>query len=185
MEEYTADKDLKNRLIIAGMAELNEHGVRDFSLRRVASEANVSCAAPYRHFKNKEELINEIIEYTLHGWLLMADAVVEAHGDDYKKTLIELCICECRFWIANRELNRTLSVTDNESAGSVSRFDEPLVCAIGRYCRANSFDEKDLELIKFTVLTVLYGVVSLVNISAYTADEAIAKISASLESLIK
>ena len=36
-----------------------------FSLRKVAVMCHVSHAAPYKHFKNKEELIEAIIQYVL------------------------------------------------------------------------------------------------------------------------
>ncbi|MBQ9131598.1 MAG: helix-turn-helix transcriptional regulator, partial [Clostridia bacterium] len=60
MEEGYTSHAVRERLIIAGIRELEAHGLNDFSLRRVAVACEVSCAAPYRHFKDKEELILEI-----------------------------------------------------------------------------------------------------------------------------
>ena len=48
---------LREALILAGIAEINAFGANDFSVRRVASACNVSSAAPYKHFKDKKELI--------------------------------------------------------------------------------------------------------------------------------
>ena len=49
------EESVRERLIIAGIEELRERGVQNFSLRRAALSAQVSCAAPYRHFKDKNE----------------------------------------------------------------------------------------------------------------------------------
>ena len=56
MEQEFIENSVRTRLILSGMSEIEKHGVNDFSLRRVALAAQVSCAAPYRHFKDKEEL---------------------------------------------------------------------------------------------------------------------------------
>ena len=57
--------NLREALIIAGIKEINVHGVSGFSIRRVAENCNVSCAAPYRHFESKEsalEFLKEVFE---------------------------------------------------------------------------------------------------------------------------
>ena len=49
--------DLKSTLLDAAIKMLKTKSARELSLRELAREAGVSIAAPYRHFKNKEELI--------------------------------------------------------------------------------------------------------------------------------
>ena len=68
MEKVYPDDGVRTRLILSALDELCEHGVVDFSLRRVALKAQVSCAAPYRHFKSKEELITETAKYITMKW---------------------------------------------------------------------------------------------------------------------
>ena len=48
--------DLKIQLIKSGLQMVQEDGINKLSLRRLAQMCNVSEAAPYSHFKNKEEL---------------------------------------------------------------------------------------------------------------------------------
>ena len=56
-----ARKDnIRDELIRAGIEELNQHSLTDFSVRRIAAKCGVSAAAPYKHFKNKQEFIAEI-----------------------------------------------------------------------------------------------------------------------------
>ncbi|WP_022818900.1 TetR/AcrR family transcriptional regulator [Fusobacterium russii] len=56
-------KDLKNELIKKGIEIVNKEGINLFSLRKVATACKVSHAAPYSHFKNKEELLNKMQIY--------------------------------------------------------------------------------------------------------------------------
>ncbi len=52
--------DLRNAMIDAGISIINEEGLKNLSLRKVAKACEVSHAAPYKHFENKEALINAI-----------------------------------------------------------------------------------------------------------------------------
>ncbi|NER01100.1 MAG: TetR/AcrR family transcriptional regulator [Cyanothece sp. SIO2G6] len=54
--------DLRNSQISAGLKILREEDVHALSLRRVAREADVSAAAPYRHFKDKQALMAALSE---------------------------------------------------------------------------------------------------------------------------
>ena len=51
---------LRQALIDAGIKFINENGEENLSLRKVAAMCNVSHAAPYAHFKDKDELIEAI-----------------------------------------------------------------------------------------------------------------------------
>ena len=52
--------NLREALIEAGIRIINERGEDALSLRKVASACDVSHAAPYAHFKDKDELIEAI-----------------------------------------------------------------------------------------------------------------------------
>src|SRR5258708_10096955 len=54
--------DLRAALIQAGLKLLGEAGVGGLSLRAAAELAGVSHAAPYRHFRDKDELLSAIAE---------------------------------------------------------------------------------------------------------------------------
>lgn len=56
---------LKEALIEAGIQMIVEEGIEKFSLRKVAAKCNVSHTAPYKHFKNKEALIEEMMAYVM------------------------------------------------------------------------------------------------------------------------
>ena len=52
--------NLRQALIDAGIKIINESGEENLSLRKVAAACNVSHAAPYAHFKDKDELLEAI-----------------------------------------------------------------------------------------------------------------------------
>ncbi|MBQ7261047.1 MAG: TetR/AcrR family transcriptional regulator [Lachnospiraceae bacterium] len=52
--------NLREALIEAGIRIINESGEDALSLRKVVSACNVSHAAPYAHFKDKDELVKAI-----------------------------------------------------------------------------------------------------------------------------
>ena len=75
--------NLRNSLIEAGIQLVNEQGVQHFSLRKVASLCNVSHAAPYSHFKSKEELFDAMQVYVIE--LFMTELQASQEGFTNKK----------------------------------------------------------------------------------------------------
>ena len=67
--------DLRNALLEAARALLEEGPLADLSLRAVARRAGVSHAAPYRHFPNHESLL---VELALEGFAELRGDVAAA-----------------------------------------------------------------------------------------------------------
>ncbi len=81
--------NLHSALIEAAIPLLEAHGPAALSLREVAKAAGVSHAAPYRHFRDKTELLEEI---TARGYDTLTDACQRAqrlYADDSAKQLVE------------------------------------------------------------------------------------------------
>ena len=55
--------NLRNELIEKAIAIVNDEGEQGLSIRKVAGACGVTYAAPYAHFKNKEELLSACREY--------------------------------------------------------------------------------------------------------------------------
>ena len=85
-------KNMKEALILAGISEINANGVHNFSVRRVADACNVSCAAPYKHFKDKRDFIAGIIEYVNGQWAARQEEILAACGDDLRAQLVEISV---------------------------------------------------------------------------------------------
>ena len=54
--------DLKGELMRQALKILDKKGVEGLTLREVARAAKVSHTAPYRHFKDKEDILAAIAE---------------------------------------------------------------------------------------------------------------------------
>jgi AcrR family transcriptional regulator len=77
--------DLRNGLLEAARAILEEESLAALTLRAVARKAGVSHAAPYRHFPNHEALL---VELSIEGFEELREALVEAakaHGNESDK----------------------------------------------------------------------------------------------------
>lgn len=88
---------LRDALILAGIEEINKHGVSGFSIRRVAMACNVSCAAPYRHFQDREALILAIIDYVNDIWAQRQKQILSQCGDTVREQLTEISVNFVRF----------------------------------------------------------------------------------------
>ncbi len=170
MEENQTIDNVRNRLILSGLSELDRHGVRDFSLRRVAIAAGVSCAAPYRHFKDKSELIEAIISYVLDGWSLLTAQLSEIFADDTRSLIAELAVSGLRFWIANGNFRTVLMTLDGESPSVLSSFDTPITDAVKKYAMEQGRDDGDL--LAFRIMSMLYGAVLMVDGGFESAENA-------------
>ena len=118
MDYYEGYETVKQKLIIAGISEIEEHGISDFSLRRVATSCNVSCAAPYKHFESKEDFIAQIVLYIHNKWMMLRDQVASIFEGDIKKQLTELCVAYVRFWIANPNFRAVLMLRTDSLANT-------------------------------------------------------------------
>ncbi len=159
MEDRFVEENVRHRLILSGIAELEEHGIADFSLRRAAIGAQVSCAAPYRHFKSKEEYVNEIISYVGSKWDLLSKEIYAIFSGDPAALAQEICIANIRFRIANR--NFPLALAHTRASGKT--IDESIETVVLEYCKTVGLDESEAELKCFTILALIYGAVSMLN----------------------
>lgn len=182
MEEEYIESSVKKRLILSGIKELSEHGVRDFSLRRVALAAQVSCAAPYRHFKDKDELILGIISHVADDFELLSKQICEIYVDSLTERLIHLAVVTFRFWIANgsfRTVMLSLDLsTDSAFRLQIERFDAPVRGTV-RELVGNSDDE-----LVFTVLSLIYGAVDLVTMSGFSPKVAEERLKSGITRLV-
>lgn len=103
---------VRERLIITGIQELSLHGIQDFSVRRVASACNVSCAAPYKHFEDKNSFIAGIIEYVISRWESNIPEIIAAHPNDLRTQLIEISVRYVRFLVQNSHFRSIIMLKD-------------------------------------------------------------------------
>jgi len=76
--------NLKQALVEATIKLIEEKGPLGFTLSEAAKQAGVSAAAPYRHFKGREELIAEVAR---QGFEIFADLLEFARSKGGSSTL--------------------------------------------------------------------------------------------------
>lgn len=118
-EAITIDKktyhhgDLKKELIHNGLLLLNKEGIEGFSLRKVASMCGVSHNAPYKHFKDKDALINEIIKEVWKEFYIALLDVTKVYSNDSKLQIIEMGKAYVKFMVENPEYLKFMFLSDN------------------------------------------------------------------------
>ncbi len=167
MEYFDGFETVKQKLIIAGISEIQEHGITDFSLRRVASSCNVSCAAPYKHFKSKEDFIAEIVLYIHSKWLMLQKQVEQIFNGDAKKQLVESCVAYIKFWIANPNF-RTILMMNTDSLkddriNSMTKITDSTKALIKKCCVEYKISEKEHLKKEYIIHSLIYGATLMID----------------------
>ncbi len=164
MKDIIQDNGVRDRLLIAGINELHSRGINDFSLRRVASAAQVSCAAPYRHFSGKDEFICEIIKYIESRFDLFAKEINTAYADTPNILVTELAAAYVRFWFGNPNFRSVLlNFSDSASVFALPKPGSSLACATEKYCEKNNIAHlKEQKL--YSLMSLVFGTVMLMGI---------------------
>lgn len=83
--------DLRRALIDAATRLLETEGARLLSLRSVARAAGVSHTAPYRHFRDKHELLEAVAAAGFDQLTECHDEILAEHPDDPRRQILEGC----------------------------------------------------------------------------------------------
>ena len=157
----------RERLIQAGMQEIEENGVSKFSLRRVAQRCGVSCAAPYKHFRDKGALIQAIAYEYNAQWSRRQLAVLERAGEDITLTLQEVCKEYLRFLLDNPNFCALVSLTDAATGKWFmnSLFDgtTPAKKLVQQYCAYHRMDSETAHVKVVLLRGLFFGVAMLVG----------------------
>ena len=92
--------ELRKTLIETGIEFINQYGEEKLSLRKIAEKCGVSNAAPYAHFKDKNDFINAVQMYIMDSFM---DSLVVCANEckDEKQILSELGVCYVMFFYHN------------------------------------------------------------------------------------
>jgi AcrR family transcriptional regulator len=74
--------NLKDALIVAAAELIDSHGTTEFSITDAANRAGVSSAAPYRHYKDKQDLLEHVRELAFLG---LYEAVDQASRENSER----------------------------------------------------------------------------------------------------
>jgi AcrR family transcriptional regulator len=158
----------RERFLKAAVAELQEHGISDFSIRRVAKRCDVSCAAPYKHFESRNDLLLEVVKFINKKWITIFDQTVEAHSDKpLKNQIVAVCMAYLTFLCTYPEYQTILFMNDKgfppdvlAEKGKLSKESERL---IKEYCESVNMPDDVLFRKKLVIRSLLNGSAILIN----------------------
>ncbi len=94
--------NLRNSLIETGIELINQEGLKQLSLRKVAALCRVSQTAPYSHFKSKEDLLEAMKDYVTEQFMeVLNNAVKSCPNQHDPYVLIQLGKSYVMFFIRN------------------------------------------------------------------------------------
>ncbi|PJI09295.1 MULTISPECIES: TetR/AcrR family transcriptional regulator [Clostridium] len=125
--------NLRNDMIQNGLKLLTNKGYEEFSLRKVAKMCGVSHTTPYKHFKNKDDLICAIISEGTEKFKKSLEKISLEHTTDFKAQVLELGKKYIKFMVENPDYFKLL-LMDNLS-NKVFICNHNLLCIKG-----DSFD---------------------------------------------
>ncbi|MEM1191081.1 MAG: TetR/AcrR family transcriptional regulator [Pseudomonadota bacterium] len=82
--------DLRNAMIVAAAELIEESGSLGFSMADAARRAGVSTAAPYRHFRDKEALLDAVAQLGFFGLSESARRVRDAEAEGSIEAIIAI-----------------------------------------------------------------------------------------------
>lgn len=82
--------NLRNALIVAAAELIEEAGCPEFAISDAAKRAGVSTAAPYRHFKDREDLLDAVSELCFIGLADAAQKSRDQHEMGSRECIIAL-----------------------------------------------------------------------------------------------
>ena len=160
MDNKFARKTIKEKLILAGIDEIGNCGVANFSLRQVAVACNVSCATPYNYFKNKEGFVVEIIQYIKHQWSLLKTEINKLYKNDEKQLLIELCVFYIKFLVGNPNYRSIIMLdsieVDDESYTDIESARNFIELELEHYMKINNVSVREARRKSFVIRAIVF-----------------------------
>ncbi|WP_018548502.1 TetR/AcrR family transcriptional regulator [Streptomyces sp. LaPpAH-108] len=171
--------DLRAALLESAERTLREKGAGALSLRELARAAGVSHAAPGRHFKDKQALLDAL---ALDGYerldRTLTAATATTPGAALEQRMTALARAYLGFAIENPELLELMFARKHEPAGSdriAAAVDQTLGSLTRLFADAQERGEivqGDPERITLVAAASLHGLAALVASCALEADEA-------------
>jgi AcrR family transcriptional regulator len=172
--------ELRQALITAARQLINERQGNDFSLSDACRRAGVSTAAPYRHFADKGEIINEVVAQGFIDMTNRSRSEAEAFPPGTPGRILALGRVYLTFAIGEPALFRLMfSQTSNPTHDDIASITGKgcfayVLGEVVSYCRLNRV-EGDAQMIAVQLWTMVHGAASL------TIDGDYAKVAPDLD----
>lgn len=170
--------NLKYELIEEGIALVNEGGIANFSLRKLAKRIGVAPTACYNHFLDKEELLESMTDHinkSLEGAL--TKAIENAQTSDERYITLAMAKAYVKFFAENSRYfffmydagNYVIQLNDNDLVGEYRPFNMFKEVAIrGMKKRGISNEECKYNLV--AMWAMVHGLATLANTKGFRYD---------------
>ena len=161
--------NLKETMIDKGLELLNKVGYDAFSMRKLANICGVSHSAPYRHFKNKDELISAIRYKVLKNFNTYLKEALNEHPSS-KDVIAKMAKLYVEFFVENpdylqfiflskfppsiRIQNNQALLSDNPS---IEIFTETYI----RYLESTSINKNEMIVNIISMWSIVHGLTML------------------------
>ncbi|MEO1206730.1 MAG: TetR/AcrR family transcriptional regulator [Pseudomonadota bacterium] len=159
--------DLREALIGAVLQLIEEQGAENFSLADACRRAKVSTAAPYKHFKDRDEILEIIVMRAFNDMADHAVAEVEKHGPGTPESMVALGKNYIGYAVNRPALFRLMFGQNPKINQARNVQDEGRRCfgsvieQVAIYCRANGLEANALS-IATRLWTFVHGMASLI-----------------------
>lgn len=155
-------ENTKEKLILAGLKEIETYGLQNFSTRRVAKACGVSCAAPYKHFKDTQEFIAEILSYINRLYSAEQKKVIEEYkNESYRVQILKVAMLYIRFLTDHPDFRAMImqNYTDANERYRVlrSQISSETYRLVSLYCREVNMTPEARKRKTFIVRSIIYG----------------------------
>lgn len=158
--------DLREALIAATRRLVMERGAENFTLADACRVAGVTTAAPYRHFRSKQEILEEIASRGFEELRTKAMAVAAEKGPGTLEAIVAMGQTYVAFAVSETALFRLMFGQDpslkqaEHVAGTGHECFANLIEQIALYCQKNRVRGDALE-IALRLWTFVHGAASL------------------------
>ncbi len=167
--------NVKEKLILNGIEEMSVFGVQEFSVRRVAQKSGVSCAAPYKHFKDRNSFVAAILEYINENWEQIALQIAAEYPDDYRKQLVNISLRYVQFLVENPHFRSILMLKDDEFDAEHralrTKVSSVTYDIVQKYCKSVSMPADVMQRKLYVVRSLIYGAAILIDNKEMAYDE--------------
>ncbi len=165
----------RERLILAGIADIEQHGVANLSLRRVAKACHVSSAAPYKHFANKPDFLVSMMDYISSKWYVMQARILAEHPQDPLRTLFEVAVAYTQFLVDNPHFRSIIMMktTGMDERYRIARanLSADTKRLISECCQTLDIPPETERKKTFIIRSIIYGAALMMDNGAAAQDE--------------
>lgn len=160
---------LRETLIEAGISILEEEDIRGLSLRKVAKRAEVSHAAPYRHFEDKVDLLSAIAEEGFKKLSQQFETAIETHADHSHKQMIAIGKGYIGFGLQHPAqltlmFSDLLKITNSDTLSDAARYTfQLLVESVSSWQEEGLIRKGEAEDMARTVWSMVHGLAMLMK----------------------